>query len=100
MTGQVEFVQFHFCLAVGFEDELSVIALAAHGNGQFVRLKCACDAYVRSVHLYGDTVFHLLFHLCLRTVEADGDVFCMAHVACQQGKCARKDDFVIHIRCK
>ena len=84
LAGQVQPFQFHFRLSVGLEDELSVITLPAHKNGEFVRPKSALDAYVRTIYLYAHAVLDGLFHFGGGAIVLDGDVFCLAYSAYEE----------------
>ena len=74
---------------------MSVIALTAQQDGEFVAGVLAFNVYVGTLHGDVYTVFSLLLHLRCGTVVLDGDVFCMAHTAHEEGECPNK--YLFHI---
>ena len=97
LTGQLQVFELQFCLAVGLEDELPIIALATQGNGEFVSLKGALHTHVRTFHRHFHTILHLLLHLGCRAIELNGDVFGMTHTHSHECPYASHQNLSDHI---
>ena len=86
LTGQCQTVKFHFSLACGLQDKLSVIAFARQADGELIIFVHTLDVHVCTIDDYIHAVFGILLYLRFCTIITDGDILCITHTGHHQGQ--------------